>query len=192
MNVAGNCCQSWDHHLVRAPSIPLRSIRFRAPRNHHVCGVDGVTKYANRWNRNNFGPRLGFAWKVAGQYRGPRRRSSALYTESTMRPLRSTPAQDSSIQGSFSTPDNGVTPRFYLQNGLPAICRSHGDSLTPGFRSGSRGQKPTTAIDYFRARPVNTDTFIRAASIIQHEFTETCCWTSLPGDFWPPSALSGP
>ena len=32
------------------------------------AGIDGQSKYAHNWDLNNFGPRVGFAWKATDKW----------------------------------------------------------------------------------------------------------------------------
>src|SRR5262249_16061148 len=54
-----------------------------------------------------------------------------------------------SIQGSFVSPDNGITPVFLLRDGLPPIRQPTAADLIPGFGSVPVGQPTTTAVEFF-------------------------------------------
>ncbi len=132
------------------------------------AGLDGVSKYSNHWDWNNFGPRIGFAWKVLPNT-VIRAGGGVLYTGEFDEATPLDASAGFSLRGSFSSPDNGVTPAFYLQNGLPPITQPTPADLTPGFGAVAVGQKPTTAVDYFQ--PNHSNGYLYQSSLdIQHEF----------------------
>jgi hypothetical protein len=79
------------------------------------AGRDGLPRSIYNGDYNNFGPRVGLAWRVLKKmvirsgygiaYAGPQVGNSATAGFQTA--------------GSFSSPDNGVTPPFLLRNGFP-------------------------------------------------------------------------
>ncbi|MDQ1468783.1 MAG: hypothetical protein QOJ99_263, partial [Bryobacterales bacterium] len=83
-------------------------------------GINGLGKYANRWDKNNFGPRVGFAWKAAESWvvRGG---GAILFTGAYDQATPIVANTGFSVQGSFVSPDNGLTPAFLLAAGLPAV-----------------------------------------------------------------------
>ncbi len=132
------------------------------------AGIDGVSKYSNNWDWNNFGPRLGFAWKIGGNtvVRGG---GGVLYTGEFDEATPLDASAGFSLRGSFSSPDNGVTPAFSLQSGMPPIVTPTPSDLIPGFGAVPVGQKPTTAVDYF-ARNHSNGYLYQTNLDIQHEF----------------------
>jgi hypothetical protein len=74
-----------------------------------------------------------------------------------------------SSQGTFVSPDNGVTPAFLLRNGLPPVSSPVPADLTPGYGAVVTGAKPTTSVAYFD--PNHTNGYIYQVSLdIQKEF----------------------
>jgi Carboxypeptidase regulatory-like domain/TonB dependent receptor len=113
------------------------------------AGIRGVSKYANTWDWDNFGPRLGFAFR-ADEKTVIRGGAAVLYTGEYDEATPLDAASGFSIQGSFSSPDNGVTPPFYLRDGMPAVNLPSPSQLTPGFGAVPVGKKVTTSVDYFK------------------------------------------
>jgi hypothetical protein len=83
-------------------------------------GRNGLDKYASDWDTNNLGPRVGFAWKVAERWvvRGG---GALLYTGEYDQATPIVANTGFSANGTFVSPDNGVTPPFILVNGLPPL-----------------------------------------------------------------------
>ena len=130
-------------------------------------GRNGVSTYANRWDKNNFGPRLGFAWKLKDHWvvRGG---GAVLFTGEYDQATPIVANTGFSTQGNFVSPDNGITPAFILAGGLPAVSSPTATDLTPGYGAVASGQKPTTAVAYFN--PDRSNGYLYQASLdIQRE-----------------------
>ncbi len=114
-------------------------------------GRDGQNKYAHDFDTNNFGPRVGFAWRAmddlvvrAGygiNYNGPYLGSVAFSLLNGF-----------SLSGSFSSPDGGFTPAFLFRDGMPAITR---DELGPGFGAVPIGARARLNVDFLQKDHVN-------------------------------------
>jgi hypothetical protein len=108
------------------------------------AGRDGVSRYANDFDTNNWGPRFGFAWRA---YNGLVIRGgygifyNGIYQSSTNNAM----ALGFSLNGSFSSPDGGFTPAFLFLNGMPAASRA---ALGPGFGAVPVGASVTTAPEF--------------------------------------------
>lgn len=131
---------SFDPSAINPTSGTPGVIRF--------SGRDGLSKYAHRWDKNNFGPRVGFAWKPKDQWvvRGG---GAILYLGEYDQATPIVANTGFSTQGSFVSTDNGVTPAFILSGGLPAVSSPTETDLTPGFGAVPVGQRATTAIAFF-------------------------------------------
>ena len=131
-------------------------------------GRNGVSQYANRWDKNNFGPRIGIAWKLAGNWvvRGG---GAVLFSGEYDQATPIVANTGFSKQGTFISPDNGLTPAFLLANGVPKASSPTEADLTAGYGAVKAGQKPTTAVSYFN--PNRSNGYLYQASLdIQHEF----------------------
>jgi hypothetical protein len=91
-------------------------------------GVDGRSKYAHDFDKNNFGPRFGFAWRVAGGMvvRGG---YGIAYNGEYNVAVPNALASGFGLNGSFTSVDGGVTQAFFLKDGMPAVPR---EPLSPG------------------------------------------------------------
>lgn len=130
-------------------------------------GRDGLSKYAHNWDKNNFGPRLGFAWKPTDRWvvRGG---GAVLYLGEYDQATPIVANTGFSTQGSFVSPDGGRTAAFILAGGLPPVSSPTDADLTAGFGAVPVGQKPTTAISFFN--PHRSNGYIYQASLnIQRE-----------------------
>jgi Carboxypeptidase regulatory-like domain len=113
------------------------------------AGVDGwpVAPYDTDWN--NFGPRVGFAWKVGGGEKTVVRGGFGIaYAHPFDHGVPNANSLGFEKSAGLTTPDNGVTAPFLLRNGVPAISLG-GDALTPGFGAVAPGKNPTTNVNFF-------------------------------------------
>jgi hypothetical protein len=127
-------------------------------------GKDGASKYANNWERHNFGPRVGFSWKPRDQWvvRGG---GALLYLGEYDQPMPIALALGFGINGDF-TSSGGVSPAFTLVNGLPPLAAP---ALTLGFGAVAPGKSPNTSVTY--VDPNHPTGYIEQTSVdIQHQF----------------------
>jgi hypothetical protein len=111
-------------------------------------GIDGQSKYAHNWDLRDFGPRLGFAWRVTDNWviRGG---GAILYAGEYdfAAPVILYTGYDT--QGTFVSSNNGKTPAFILANGFPALTYPSTANLTPGYGAVPVGDTPTTSVTFF-------------------------------------------
>jgi outer membrane receptor protein involved in Fe transport len=127
------------------------------------AGRDGASIYANNWDTNNFGPRLGFAWKPHDRWvvRGG---AALLYLGEYDQPMPIALTLGFSKSGDFVS-SGGVVPAFQLSHGLPPIPAP---VLGPGFGAVSVGQSPNTNVTYVAAN--HPTGYLEEVSFdIQHE-----------------------
>ncbi|MBI3681256.1 MAG: TonB-dependent receptor [Acidobacteria bacterium] len=159
-NLTLNLGIRWELDTPRWERIENRQSGFDPVPVNPVAGVpgivtfsgrDGRSKYAHNSDKNNIGPRFGFAWKTwksavirggygisyAGEYAGAV-------------PFALT--NGFGLNGSFSSPDGGFTPAFMFRTGMPKVER---EPLTPGFGSVRVGQSPRLSPDFFVPNHVN-------------------------------------
>lgn len=104
----------------------------------YVFGTDGTGKsqFSNT-HFNNFGPRIGFAYAIT-----PRtviRGGYGIFYSAYISQGVGIPQNGFSITPSFSSPNNGLTPAFYWDNGFPQNF-SHPPNLTPTVQNGQGAQ----------------------------------------------------
>lgn len=114
-------------------------------------GRDGLGKYAHNFDKNNFAPRFGFAWKpgsrtvVRGGY-------GINYLGLYFGAVVNTLSQGFGSNFSFASPDGGLTPAFLFRSGLPTGTR---EPLGPGWGAVRVGQAPRAAPDFISQNHVN-------------------------------------
>ncbi len=126
-NLTINVGLRWETHTPRIDANDRQSGFDRATMNP-VSGTPGVVTfatldgmgrnvYAGDWN--NFGPRIGFAWKPFGSEKTVIRSSFGIFFGP---PLPGSNSASASFEtaGNFQTPDNGITAPFLLRDGMPA------------------------------------------------------------------------
>lgn len=110
------------------------------------AGVDGVSVYAHRFDKNNFGPRFGFAFRPMGDRLvlrgGYGLMYGPIYDDSITRANVTGYGDTRQIQSS----DNGLTPAFLLKDGVPSPPT---DSLGPGYGAVKVGQAPRITPDFY-------------------------------------------
>ena len=115
------------------------------------AGRDGVSKYANQFDKNNFGPKLGFAYRfddktvVRGGYG-----LGYLGIYSVGTPLSLISGFSTNI--SVASLDGGFTPAFLLSTGLPAVPVQQ---LGPGFGTPAKGAAPFSVPEFIQQNQVN-------------------------------------
>jgi len=114
-------------------------------------GLNGLGKYAHDFDGNNFGPRVGFAYRapmelvIRGGY-------GIAYNGEYAGAVPFALTNGFGLNGSFTSPDGGFTPAFQFSAGMPAIVR---EDLTPGFGAVKVGQSPRLSPDYFQKNQMN-------------------------------------
>ncbi len=128
------------------------------------AGRDGASTYANDWDKHDFGPRLGFAWKPRDQWvvRGG---GAVLYMGEYDQAMPIQLALGFGVDGDFVS-SGGVAKAFQLSNGLPPVSAP---ALTPAFGAVPLGQAPNTSVPF--VAPNHPTGYLEQGSLdIQHQF----------------------
>jgi hypothetical protein len=131
---------------------------FDARAINPVSGTPGVVKfagqdgypsqpYATDWN--NFGPRIGFAWRPFGLQKTVIRGGAGVFFAHPFdRGAPSSASLGFENSASINTQDNGLTAPFLLRDGVPAVSL-RGAARNDSFGAVRVGQAATTAVTYF-------------------------------------------
>jgi outer membrane receptor protein involved in Fe transport len=110
------------------------------------AGRDGVSVYAHDLDKNNFGPRFGFAFRPYGDRLVLRGGYGVMYG-----PIYDDSITRANVVGfgdvrQIQSSDNGITPAFLLRAGVPSPPT---DPLGPGFGAVPVGQSPRISPDFY-------------------------------------------
>jgi hypothetical protein len=154
----------WDLDWPRFESIDNRQNSFERNLINPVCscpgalvwsGRGGRSKYAHNFDYNDFGPRVGFAWRIGDQWvvRGG---GAIVYIGQYDQATPLVANIGFSIRSDFVSPDGGRTAALLLRDGLPPFPVPTEADLVPGFGAVPIGQNPQLSVQFFepRDRPV--------------------------------------
>ena len=114
-------------------------------------GRNGLSDYAHNFDKNNFGPRVGFAYRVTDQWviRGG---SGVLYVGQYDQATPIVANIGFGLRSDVVSPDGGRTAAFLLKDGLPPTAAPSNDLLVPGYGAVRPGQNPTLAVEFFEPK----------------------------------------
>ena len=137
-----------------------RANSFDTSQINPVSGTPGVVKFlgVNGWRNsiydtdwNNFGPRLGFAWKPGGSQKTVVRGAIGIFFA---HPFDAGVPNNASLgfekSATLNSPDNGITAPFFLKDGVTLNLTT--PTLNDSFGSVRVGQQPNTALTFFETR----------------------------------------
>ena len=140
--VVGNKQNSFDPLAINPVSGTPGVVTF--------SGVDGTPERAFATDWNNFGPRLGFAYRVPGTretvFRGG---AGIFYGPTVSNTIGDVASLGFSTSASYSVPQPNTV--IQLSNGFPAYTRPQ---LTPGFGAVALGKTPNTSVAFFNPKQV--------------------------------------
>jgi hypothetical protein len=138
---ANNRVNSFDPDAINPVSGTPGVVRF--------AGVDGwpTQPYGTDWN--NFGPRVGFAWRPLGSNRWVVRSGYGIFFE---HPFAHGAPSSASLgferSAALNSPDNGVTPAFYLREGVRGVQLTT-PALDTSFGAVPVGGRATTNVTFY-------------------------------------------
>ena len=109
-------------------------------------GRDGRSKYAHDFDKNNFGPRFGFAWRPFGDRTVVRGGFGVMSSGAYDNSVAFVGFAGFSDSREFISPNNGLTAAFLLRDGIPPGVR---EPLGPGLERcapvSGRAWRPTSS-----------------------------------------------
>lgn len=142
--VVGNKMNSFDPLAINPVSGTPGVVTF--------AGVNGTPERAFQTDLNNFGPRLGFAYRIPGASETVIRGGAGFFYGPTVsNTIGDVASLGFSTSASYSVAQAETQSSLQLRNGFPAAVRQ---ALTPGFGAVAVGQKANTAVSYFNPQQV--------------------------------------
>jgi hypothetical protein len=139
--VLGNKMNSFDPFAINPVSGTPGVVTF--------AGVNGTPIRAFKTDWNNFGPRLGFAYRIPGDHETVIRGGAGIFYSTTIsNSVGDLASAGFSTSASFSVGSAEKQSVFHLRDGFPAVTRQ---PLTAAFGAVPLGQKPNTSIGFFKA-----------------------------------------
>jgi Carboxypeptidase regulatory-like domain/TonB-dependent Receptor Plug Domain/TonB dependent receptor len=116
------------------------------------AGVNGTPERAFATDRNNFGPRLGFAYRIPGNRETVIRGGGGIfYGQTVSNTIGDTASLGFSDAASYVVAQAEFQSALRLRDGFPAFSRQ---PLTPAFGAVPLDQRPNTAISFFNPKQV--------------------------------------
>jgi hypothetical protein len=110
------------------------------------AGRDGVSRYAHDFDKNNFAPRFGFAWRAANTV-AVRGGYGIAYHGAYNVAVPNAMINGFGLNGSYTSADGGLTQVFYLKDGMPA---TPAEAIGPGYGAVKPPAAPRTAVDFIQ------------------------------------------
>lgn len=137
--VVGNKMNSFDPYAINPVSGTPGVVTF--------AGVNGTPERAFRTDWNNFGPRLGFAYRLPGVRETVIRGGAGVFFGPTVsNTIGDTASLGFSTSASYSVAQAETQSALQLQSGFPAATRQ---PLTAGFGAVPVGQRVNTTVAFF-------------------------------------------
>ena len=137
--VVGDKMNSFDPHAINPVSGTPGVVTF--------AGMNGTPVRAYRTDWNNFGPRLGFAYRLPGNRETVIRGGAGVFFGPTVsNTIGDVASLGFSTSASYSVSQAETQSALVLRNGFPAATRQ---PLTPGFGAVPVGQKVNTSVSFF-------------------------------------------
>lgn len=159
-NLTLNLGLRWDLDVPRRELVDNRQNSFDQFALNPVSGTPGLltwsgrngsSAFAHNFDKNNFGPRVGFAYRATEKWviRGG---SGLLYVGQYDQATPIVANIGFGLRGDVVSPDGGRTAAFLLRDGLPAIAAPSNDLLVAGYGAVRPGQNPALAVEFFEPK----------------------------------------
>jgi hypothetical protein len=156
-NLTLNIGLRWDMDTPRSEGFDNRQNSFdrfainpvsRTPGVVTFSGRNGLSKYAHNFDKDNFAPRMGFAWRI-GDHWVVRGGGAVVYQGAYDQATPLAANVGFGAQGNFVSADNGLTAALLLRDGIPTINPPREADLTPGFGAVPLGMSPFISVEFF-------------------------------------------
>ena len=142
--VVGNKMNSFDAMAINPVSGTAGVVTF--------AGVNGVPERAYATDTNNFGPRLGLAYRIPGQRETVIRGGGGIFFGPTVsNTIGDVASLGFSTSASYVVAQAEFQSALRLRDGFPAVTRP---ALNSAFGAVAAGQKPNTSVAFFNPQQV--------------------------------------